>query len=118
MLGVAPQDAIVVNEGLGWDPYCLLKSPCELLNCLVGFRLGSLGLGWDPLIAYCLFLFHPLYTAPTGHCSIAGKKHAWDHRCGVDRDEKGQFELSHEKKKKTPTFHYTGWLIGILTMVY
>ncbi len=26
------------------------------------------------------------------------------------------FQLSHEKK--TPTFHYTGWLIGILIMVY
>ena len=25
-------------------------------------------------------------------------------------------ELSHEKKP--PTFHYTGWLIGILIMVY
>ena len=22
------------------------------------------------------------------------------------------------KKKKTPTFHYTGWLIGIIIMVY
>ena len=25
-------------------------------------------------------------------------------------------QLSHEKNP--PTFHYTGWLIGILTMVY
>ncbi len=29
------------------------------------------------------------------------------------------FEMSDEqRKKKTPTFHYTGWLIGILIMVY
>ena len=27
-----------------------------------------------------------------------------------------QFQMSHEKNP--PTFHYTGWLIGILIMVY
>ena len=30
--------------------------------------------------------------------------------------KKHQTELSHEKNP--PTFHYTGWLIGILIMVY
>ena len=27
-------------------------------------------------------------------------------------------EFSGEPQKKPPTFHYTGWLIGILLMVY
>ena len=31
----------------------------------------------------------------------------------------GENAISFEpRKKKTPTFHYTGWLIGILIMVY
>ncbi len=27
-------------------------------------------------------------------------------------------EVARATKKKPPTFHYTGWLIGILIMVY
>ena len=37
-------------------------------------------------------------------------------RFGVIRHDQSTFQVSHEKKP--PTFHYTGWLIGILIMVY
>ena len=33
-------------------------------------------------------------------------------------EKSGGSKLSHEKKTNMLIFHYTGWLIGILIMVY
>ena len=39
----------------------------------------------------------------------------WKRRGWLEKSDV-KFDMSHEKNP--PTFHYTGWLIGILIMVY
>ena len=60
---------------------------------------------WNRLKTDCKMCSPCLDPVP---CSAAWKQH----------DVLRQKPFSHEKNPPTPTFHYTGCLIGILTMVY